>query len=245
MKRDSYLAAISFGKLFAISWFAIFAASIASSMLAKPPPPPPHPQLVIKKGVVASNNPNAVFTPPLTPSGKWKPFGTSCPRFNGTITSSMLSGLVDSNASGLAAGNTVTFVIAIRNIGTAPAYDVELREIFPLDEVDRPACFAISTPFCVRLGNATAMPFTSAIAGFGRTRLKLTNPIAGANSLGTDTVIITFNAQLISPTKMDCCENKTELIHYAAQLNGPDLVNGSTSAAYHDTARVCVKRSYR
>ena len=242
MKRNSHLAAISARKALLISLSAILATSIASSMLAKPPPPPPHPQLVIKKGVVASNNSHAVFTPALTPAGKWKPFGTSCPRFNGTITSAMLSGLVNSNASGLAAGNSVTFVIAIQNIGTAPAYDIELREIFPLDEVDRPACFSISTPFCVRRGNGAAMQFSSATAGHGRIRIKLNNPVAGTNSLGTDTVIITFNAQLVSPTKMDCCENKTELIHYAAQPNGPDLVNGSTSAAYHDTARICAKR---
>lgn len=237
MKRDSHLAAISSRKALLLSLSAILAASITSSMLAQP-----HPQLVIKKGVVASNNSHAVFTPPLTPGGKWKPFGTSCPRFNGTITSAMLSGLVNSNASGLAAGNSVTFVIAIQNIGTAPAYDVELLDIFPLDEVDRPACFSISTPFCVRRGNGALMPFTSATAGHGRIRIKLTNPISGTNSLGTDTVIITFNAQLVSPTKMDCCENKTELVHYAAHANGPNLVNGSTSSAYHDTAQICVKR---
>jgi uncharacterized repeat protein (TIGR01451 family) len=242
MKR-SHDAVISSRKALLLSLSAVFAASIASSTVAKePPPPPPHPHLVIKKGVAASNNSHAVFTPSLTPAGKWKPFGTSCPRFNGIITSAILPGLVNSNVSGLAAGNWVTFVIAIRNTGTAPAYDIELREIFPLDEVDRPACFSISTPFCVRRGNGAAIPFTTATAGHGRIGIKLASPIAGSNSTGTDVAIVTFNAQIISPVKMDCCENKTELVHYAAQPNGPDLVGSSTSLDYHDAARVCAKR---
>ena len=194
----------------------------------------PMPKLVIKKGLVATNNPAAQFAPPLSPAGKWKAFGSSCPRFNGTITSANLAGLINTNLNGLAGGNQVTFAIAIHNTGTSPAYDVEVIDTIPLDSVDRPACFNVTTKFCVRRGNGTALPFTTALAGHGRTRIKLGAPLApGA------IVIITFNARLLPNLQLACCENKAELAHYAATPNGPDLVAGSSSPAYHDSARVC------
>ncbi|HMG04360.1 MAG TPA: hypothetical protein VK581_02790 [Chthoniobacterales bacterium] len=203
----------------------------------------PIPKLVIKKGVVATNNPNAKFAPPLSPAGKWKPFGSSCPRFNGIITSGNLAGLIHSNLNGVAAGNRVTFAIAIQNAGTAPAYDVEVIETMPLDQVDRPACFEVLTNFCVRRGNGTPLPFTTALAGHGRTRIKLGGgPLAPgfpSNPTGTNIAIITFNAQLVSNLHLECCENKAEVAHYAATPNGPDLVAGSSSLAYHDSARLC------
>lgn len=199
----------------------------------------PLPKLVIKKGVVATNNPNAKFAPPLSPAGKWRPFGSSCPRFNGIITSANLAGLINSNLYGVAAGNRVTFAIAIQNIGTAPAYDVELIETMPLDPVDRPACFQVLTNFCVRRGNGTLLPFTTALAGHGRTRIKLGGaPLAASNVSGTNIAIITFNAQRVSNPVLECCENKAELANYASSQNGPNLVVGS-SPANQDSARLC------
>ena len=199
------------------------------------------PKVVLKKGVVATNNQNAKFVPPLNPAGKWKPFGSSCPRFNGAITSANLAGLINSNLNGVAAGNRVTFAIAIQNIGTGPAYDVEVIDTRPLDPVDRPACFDVLPNSCVLRGNGTPLPFTTAIAGHGRIRIKLGAPLAAGilNATGTNIAIITFNAQLLSNLHLECCENKAELAHYAATPNGPDLVAGSTSPAYHDSARLC------
>lgn len=225
---------------------AIAVAFIAALFLAGPwirdIAAKPIPKLVIKKGVVATNNPTAKFAPPLSPAGKWKPFGSSCPRFNGAITSANLAGLVNSNLYGVAAGNRVTFAIAIQNTGTGPAYDVEVIETIPLDPVDRPACFDVLPNTCVRKGNGTSLPFTSAIAGHGRIRIKLGAPLAPGfppNPTGTNIAIITINAQLVSNLHLECCENKAELVHYAATPNGPDLVAGSSSPAYHDSARLC------
>jgi hypothetical protein len=216
---------------------------IAAVFLARPWIPDiaakPLPKLVIKKGVVATNNPNAQFAPSLTPAGKWKPFGSSCPRFNAAITSGNLTGLISSNLNGVAAGNLVTCAIAIQNTGTSLAYDVEVIETMPLDPVDRPACFEVVTNFCVRRGNGAPLPFTTALAGHGRTRIKLGAPLAPANSTGTNIAIITFNARLVSNLHLKCCENKAEVVHYAATPNGPDLVAGSSSPAYRDTARLC------
>lgn len=200
----------------------------------------PMPKLVIKKGVVATNNPTAKFVPLLSPPGKWRPFGSSCPRFNGSITSLNLAGLINSNLNGVAPGNLVTFAIAIQNIGTSPAYDVEVIDTIPLDPVDRPACFEVVTNFCVRRGNGAPLPFTTASAGHGRTRIKLGGPpLAAANAIGTNIAIITFNARLVSNLHLMCCENKAELVRYAATPNGPNLVAGSSTPAYRDTARLC------
>ena len=202
------------------------------------------PNVHIKKGVVATNNPNAVFVPPLSPLGKWKPFGTSCPRFFPTITSGNLAGLINSNLYGIAPNNSVTFAIAVQNTGNAPAYNVELLEIIPLDPLDRPACFEISG-FCVRRGNGTAMSFTTGPGGHGRVRINLGPPLAPGlplNPSGTNIAIITFNAKLLPQLHSACCENKTQLTHFAASPNGPDLVGGNTGRAFSDSARLCRKQ---
>lgn len=201
------------------------------------------PQVLIKKGAVATNNPNAVFVPPLFPAGKWKPFGVSCPRFFPTITSGNLGGLINSDLYGIAANNSVTFAIAVQNTGNAPAYNVELAEIIPLDPLDRPACFETSG-FCVRRGNGTAMPFITAPGGHGRTLIKLGAPLAPGlpfNPSGTNIVIITFNAKLLPQLHSPCCENRTQLTHFAASPGGPDLVGGNTGPAFSDSARLCRK----
>ncbi|MFY9824103.1 MAG: LamG domain-containing protein [Thermoanaerobaculia bacterium] len=201
------------------------------------------PKLSIKKGVVATDDPQGVFTPALVPPGIWKPFGTSCPRFTPNVNSGNLGGLINSDLSNVDANDSVTFAIAVENTGGAPAYDVDLADTIPLDPLDAPSCFNVTSAFCIRRGNGTAIPFTTAIGGHGRTIIHLGAPLAPGspfNAAGTNIVIITFNAQLLPNIKPGCCSNRADLLHYSSQPGGPDFVGAGFTPPFSDNATVCV-----
>jgi len=205
------------------------------------------PKLQIKKGVVATDNPHGVFTPALSPTGVWQPSGSSCPDFhNGPITSATLGGLINSNLSNVDANDTVTFGIAIENTGGAPACEIELADIIPLDQLDKPSCFdADFSSLCITDGSGVQIPFTTAIGGHGRKVIKLAPgfclaPGSPANTTGTNIAIITFNAQLHSDITPGCCNNVAELTQYTSQSGGPNFVNGGFTPPFKDAASVCI-----
>ncbi len=203
------------------------------------------PRLSITKGVVATDNPKGVFDPALNPSGIWKPFGTSCPAFNPPYIDANVGGLTNSNLSNVDANDSVTFAIAIENTGGAPAYEIELSDIIPLDPRDRLSCFGITSGLCVRRGNGPPIPFTTAIGGQGRTIIKLPgvslDPLNSTTAVtGTNILIITFNAQLISDIKPGCCSNRADLLHYTSQPGGPDFVSAGFTPPFSDVATICV-----
>jgi uncharacterized repeat protein (TIGR01451 family)/fimbrial isopeptide formation D2 family protein len=205
------------------------------------------PKLQLTKGVVATDNPHGVFTPALSPTGVWKPYGSSCPDFqNGPITSTSLGGLINSNLSNVDANDQVTFGIAIENTGGAPACEIELADIIPLDPLDKPSCFDPDySSLCITDGNGAPIPFTTAIGGHGRKIIKLAPgfclaPGSPANTTGTNIAIITFNAQLHSDITPGCCDNVAQLLHYTSQLGGPDFVGAGFTPPFTDAATLCV-----
>jgi uncharacterized repeat protein (TIGR01451 family) len=205
------------------------------------------PKLQITKGVVATDNPHGVFTPALNPTGVWQPYGSSCPDFqNGPITSATLGGLINSNLSNVDANDHVTFGIAIENTGGAPACEIELADIIPLDPLDKPSCFDPDySSLCITDGNGTPIPFTTAIGGHGRKIIKLAPgfclaPGSPANTAGTNIAIITFNAQLHSDITPGCCDNVAQLLHYTSQQGGPNFVDAGLTPPFSDAATVCV-----
>lgn len=210
------------------------------------------PKLEIKKGIVATDNPNAVFDPSLSPSGMWKPFGASCPAFDGTIDSSNLEGLINSNLNNVGPGDSVTFAIAVENTGCSPAYEIILADFFPLDEADRLKCFdADFSGLCVTDGSGTPIPFTLEPGGHGRVIIKLAPGFSLAagtpfNATGTNIAIITFNAQLLDTDYLKregCCSNQIQLLRYASQPGGTRLVNFDLTPVPSDDATFCFKRN--
>jgi uncharacterized repeat protein (TIGR01451 family) len=201
---------------------------------------------VIKKGVVATDNPNGTFTPTPTPAGKWKAFGTSCPRFNAPITHATLPGLINSNLSNVDANDWVTFAIAIENTGGAPAYDIQLDDIIPCDPLDKPSCFAPDySTLCIRRGDGSSIAFTSAIGGHCRRTITFAPgvflaPGSPTNVTGTNIAIITFNARLNPDVQPGCCDNRADLLRYSSQAGGPDFVGAGLTPPFSDTATVCV-----
>ena len=170
------------------------------------------PKLGISKGVVATNNPNGIFIPPLTAG---TPVGTppnaSCPRFTPLITSATLPGFISSDLHDVDAGDWVTFAIAVENTGGAPAYEIELRDIIPVSATDTPSCFEpnfLKSAMCITDGAGTPIPFTTTAGGHGSLIIKLLAPLAAQNI-----AIITFEAKLLDKDMFTsgCCENKAQL----------------------------------
>ena len=212
------------------------------------------PTLKITKGVVAveARNTHAVVTPPPPPV-TFTPFGgTMCPRFTGTIDSAYLnppsstSASINSDISSLDANDCVTFAIVVENTGGSAAYDVKLREIFPLGPTDIPDCFSPDfKTLCITDGTGAFMPFSPnpAVVGFGTTLITLQDPLPGLTSTtapGKNIAVITFGACIVGNIKPHCCDNTARVEHYSSTQGGPNFVRPAGFGPTADTARVCV-----
>jgi uncharacterized repeat protein (TIGR01451 family) len=209
------------------------------------------PDVRILKGVVASDNPNAIFSPAAPPSGTFTPPGGSCPRFSGTINSSNIGSLnLNSNVSGVDANDTVTFAIVVENLGTGPngVFDVKIRDIFPLGPTDLPSCFVPDfSTLCVTDGTGTPIPFTTSPGGFGSVIIELTDPSLTQGALGPfhptngrNIAVITFDAKLIADIKSGCCDNRARLENYSNTESGPNFVAAGFGGPFEDAAQACV-----
>lgn len=199
------------------------------------------PALKITKGIVAATNPNAVFSPSPAGPVAFHAVGTSCPRFSGTINSTNLaSAPINSDVSNVDANDCVTFAIVVENTGGSPAYDVKLREIFPLGPTDAFECFVPDfDTMCVTDGAGTSLPFT---VGIGRSLpIALQNPLPGTGSpAGSNIAVITFDACIVADIKPNCCDNVARLENYASTQGGPNFVDGGFGGPFQDPARLCV-----
>ncbi len=202
------------------------------------------PALKITKGVVAAGNPNAVLSPPQVGPVTFQPPGASCPRFNGTIDSTNLaSNPIDSDISNVDANDCITFAIVVENTGGSTAYDIELRDLFPLGPTDLPECFDPDfTTLCVTDGTGTPMPFTSGTAGHGNVAITLQNPLPGVSSTpGSNIAVITFDACVVGDIKPHCCDNTALVENYASTQGGPNFVAAGFGGPFQDSADVCVR----
>lgn len=199
------------------------------------------PKLRVRKGVIATDNPNGQFSQPgtITPTFALAlaPPGVT---FNlngipGALFSGDLStGLVNSNLSNVDANDWVTFAVVIENQGGHPAYDVVLADAIP-------KCLTNVTGMTVQWGTGFPLPLTSytLAPGFTFTTTPSTAvPASAAN--GSNIIVITFRAQLISKITPGCCDNVAELKHYASQPNGPDFVAAGFTPPFTDAATLCV-----
>jgi uncharacterized repeat protein (TIGR01451 family)/fimbrial isopeptide formation D2 family protein len=222
------------------------------------------PELSIKKGVIATDNPHGqfgvydpatgIFTPGSSPTSSANLPPSNCPRvplsYGNPITSTSLGGFIDRDLRNVDAGDWVTFAIAVENSGGAPAYQIELADAIPLDAVDGLCCFKPDFDgLCVTNGAGVPIPFTTAPGGQGRIIIKLGAPLDPgdpANPTGTNIAIITFDAQLLDVSQLQsgCCSNKTELLRYTscAQtcVSQPNFVDAGFGGPFEDTAWICV-----
>ncbi len=210
------------------------------------------PKLRIRKGVVSTNKPGAVFLPPPpAPVGvTFAPPGSPL-AFTGTIRSSNVQSALFSDVTGVDGCDRVRFAIVIENLGCSPkgAFDVKFRDILP-------AGLGPATNLQVRRGNGTVIPCTGcSLPAFLSTGITL-NDTPGLGALaaynpnsGANIAVITFDAQIgCQVAASGCRKNQARLVNYAGVEGGPNHVAANFSTAFPgapgpflDEAGVCVQ----
>lgn len=209
------------------------------------------PELRIRKGVVATDNPNALFSPATVGPVAFSAPGTPGFRGSATIDSDGLAASpINSNLSRLDADDLVTFAIVIENTGESRygAFDVSLRDTLP-------AGFSIPTAglnLTISDGAGAAMPFTTVGTGLFDPAggIILNDPGTtpdtgdGTNSAaidpydpndGQNILIVTYDLQVDSDaTPLESLNNTATLFNYASTEGGPDFttvdqVDGATA----------------
>ncbi|MFM8892503.1 MAG: isopeptide-forming domain-containing fimbrial protein, partial [Planctomycetia bacterium] len=171
------------------------------------------PLLDITKGVVSTNNPAGVFTPPtVAPAGvTFSQPGQSGAAFTGTVTSSGLATTpIDSNLSNVLGADRVKFCIVVENTGSGVhgAFDVAIRDTFD------PTKFRIPTSgpglnLQVTDGAGTTLAFVGNQTDFFGSGITLVDPSTPAGP-----VLTTFGSGSgigSSPPEWDYDGNTSEL----------------------------------
>ena len=197
------------------------------------------PALGITKGVVSTNNPAGIFTPPTVapPGVTFSQPGVAGASFTGTVTSGGLATQpIDSTLSNVVGNDLVKFCIIVENTGSGQhgAFDVSFKDIFDAAKMQIPTS-ATGLNLRITDGAGTLLPYTGDLFGSGIT---LTDPSSTTGSLdpgkttagtvintGHNIAVITYDLQLL-PTvaPLDVIPNTATLTNYAATEGGPNFL---------------------
>ncbi len=193
------------------------------------------PVLNVRKGVVATDKAGATFTPGAVGPLAFNAPGTAGARFAGTIHSNGLAATpINSNLSGIDAGDIVTFAIVVENTGSGlnGAFDVRLRDTLP-------AGFAIPGGAGLNLrvvdGTGAALAFSNigaglfdAAGGIDLTDPGSTNPDPGSLDAydatdGRNLLVLTYDLVAINTVQPgQTLTNTATVFNYAGAESGPD-----------------------
>ena len=186
------------------------------------------PILGITKGVVATDNSAATFTPATVGPVGFSAPGSSNPRFSGTVDSTNLAATsIDSNLADIDAGDLVTFAITIENTGSGlnGAFDVQLRDTLPTGFAVPPGGLNLS----VTDGAGNAISFTDLGGGLLGNGIELddggsTGALGPLDpTSGLNIAVITYD--LIAESSVEAAgtlQNTATLVNFAGAEGGAD-----------------------
>lgn len=197
------------------------------------------PALGITKGVVSTNNPAGVFTPPTVapPGVTFSQPGIPGASFTGTVTSGGLATQpIDSTLSNVVGNDLVKFCIIVENTGSGRngAFDVAFKDMFDAAKMQIPTN-ATGLNLRITDGTGASLPYTGDLFGSGIT---LVDPSSTTGSLdpgkttagtvinnGHNIAVITYDLQLL-PTVLpaDVIPNTATLTNYASTEGGPNFL---------------------
>ncbi len=211
------------------------------------------PVLVTSKGVIWTNNSNATFNPATTgPVTFLAP--ASAPRWSGTINSTNLAASpIDSDITGIDAGDTVSFAIVIENQGSS------LNGAFDIDILDTlPAGFQIPSGglnLQIYYGNGTGpIAYTrpdgspAAPGDLFTTGIRLVDPVgqgvcsAHNPNLGNNIIVLIYDLEASSTITPGTITNVATITHYAGSEGGPNHV--PTPSPIYDDASATVLAAF-
>ncbi len=183
----------------------------------------------ISKGVIATNRASAVFNPSSTGPVSFTYTDGACPAMGGTLTSiGLQTNPVNSDLSGVDAGDIVTYALVVENIGSGlnGAFNVTVTDSLPAGMSFVPGTL------CARDGSGATFTYTGDLFTT-TTPLVLddpgpTNPDLGAldrysETSGRNIAIITYNAVVTgSAVPASTLTNTAALTFYSGTETGPD-----------------------
>jgi large repetitive protein len=197
------------------------------------------PLLGITKGVVSTNNPAGIFTPPTVapPGVTFSQPGIPGASFTGTVTSGGLATQpIDSTLSNVVGNDLVKFCIIVENTGSGlhGAFDVSFNDIFDAAKMQIPTN-ATGLNLRITDGAGNLLPYTGDLFGSGIT---LTDPSSTTGSLdpgkttagtvintGNNIAVITYDLQLLTTVlPADVIPNTATLTNYASTEGGPNFL---------------------
>lgn len=206
------------------------------------------PKLRVRKGVVRTNKPGALFNPsPPAPTGVTFALpGSSGAAFTGAINSSNIANTLHSDLSGVDGCDLVKYAVVIENLGCSSAFDVKVSDLVP-------TCMSAKGNLQVRNGNGVPLAFSGSLFGTGGITLTDSSS-AGALAPfsatgGNNIAVITFDTQIgCTVPATGCCTNTANLLNYAGVEGGPNHVGAGfstpfpgASSPFSDAADVCVQ----
>lgn len=206
------------------------------------------PELNISKGVIQTDsNLTTSFSPTTVAPSAVSAVGNAGFRFTSPISSDDLDTTpIDSNLSGIDAGDTVSFAIVVENTGSSPtgAFDVTISDSLPPGFSIPPTGLNLS----VTDGNGNTIGFTGLDADADATDdifgsgIRLNDPSATQGALstydgssGTNLVVITYDLVADNTAVSDATiTNTAEIDSFAAQEGGtsrtPDAADATDDA---------------
>lgn len=200
------------------------------------------PVLQVKKGVIGSSHAGATLTPATAGPVAFSAPGSAGPRWSGTINSADLATMpVDSNISGVDAGDRVSFAIVVENTGASQrgAFDVTITDTIPLGLIIPPSGAGLNMR--VTYGDGTPLTFIGLTNGAGAagdlftTGIRLDDPaLIGAcqkydPNNGHNIIVITYDLQVDpSAPAGTIIPNRAAITNYASLEGGPNFVPTDT-----------------
>ena len=210
------------------------------------------PLLSIRKGVIATTNPDAEFTQSTTGPVNFTQPGSNGVRWTGVINSDGLDTVdMNSDVSGLDPNDIVTFAIVIENTGSATrgAFDVRIRDILP-------AGFSIPDSglnLTVTRGDGTGVGFTAIGGGLFDPAggIELIDPNANEGvcraydpSTGENIVVLTYDLRVDSGVSIpSALQNTSQLTQYAnrdGSGSARNFVDSREGNSYSDRATTII-----
>lgn len=200
----------------------------------------------ITKGIVAVDDPAAVFDPGAVGPVPFSPPGAAGTRFTGTITTgSLAADPIDSDVRNLDAGDLVTFAIVVQNDGSGRngAFDVKIRDTLPAGFVIPGGGAGLN----LRVTDGTGAVFTFVDLGGGLfgNGIQLDDPgptgvPAGALDPGRDEfgnviddgrniVVVTYDLRVADTVQPgQTIVNTAAVFNFASTEGGPDFLGGQS-----------------
>ncbi|PJB68345.1 MAG: hypothetical protein CO094_01350, partial [Anaerolineae bacterium CG_4_9_14_3_um_filter_57_17] len=221
------------------------------------------PVLVVTKGIVASDNPAAIYSPATPAPFSFTAPGSAGSRWTGIISSSALATTpIDSNLSNVDAGDLVTFAIVIENTGSGinGAFDITITDTLDALGFEYPIP-ADPTSINLRIAYGDSASAFSPIAytkpddspatpaDLFSGGIKMVDPAgegvcqAHDPNNGNNVIIITYDLRTKSGIQPGTYTNTAEITNYSGTEGGPNFASGLTDTADVTTAQPSLAKS--